>query len=117
MNRPTVTLFLSFFIVGATAWSQEPVPSGTEFMVNTYTTDDQSSPSVAVETNGDFVFASQDGPRLDYTIVNLTRASWGDQTLFEAKSSFFGLAYDASPYSAGVGKVRYWRDAVSLEER
>ena len=66
------------------------------------------------ETNGDFLFASRRGRRLDYTIVNLTKALYGKQVLFEAKPSFFGLAFDASPESSGVGKVRYWRESAKI---
>ena len=53
------------------------------------------------ETNGDIVFATQKDGRLAYTIVNLTKAYFKDLPLFEAEASFFGLAFDASPYSGG----------------
>ena len=66
------------------------------------------------ETNGDFVFASMKGRKLNYTIVNLTKALFRNKTLVEAKPSLFGLAFDASPDKAGVGKLRYWRDEISL---
>jgi len=73
-------------------------------------------------TDGDFVFASTagevspaEGTRLDYTIVNLTKAFFRDQPLFEAKEAVFGLAYDASPDGPGLGKVRYWRDGVKVK--
>jgi hypothetical protein len=67
------------------------------------------------ETNGDFLFAKQGGSKLDYTIVNLTKAVYGNKILFQAKPSVFGLAFDASPDQSGVGKIRYWRDSVSLK--
>ncbi len=38
-----------------TAAAQTPVPAGSEFQINTYTTDDQENPSVAVGADGDFV--------------------------------------------------------------
>jgi hypothetical protein len=66
------------------------------------------------ETNGDFLFATQKDSKLAFTIVNLTKAYFKDFPLFEAKASFFGLAFDASPYSGGLGKIRYWRDEVSI---
>ena len=66
------------------------------------------------ETNGDFLFATEDENTLDYTIVNLTKAVYKNKTLFEAKPSIFGLAFDASQDRSGVGKLRYWRDSVRL---
>jgi len=70
-----------------------------------------------IETNGDFVFASLRGAKLNYTIVNLTKALYKDKILIEAKPSLFGLAFDASPDQAGIGKLRYWRDEVALEKK
>lgn len=67
-----------------------------------------------IESNGDFVFAVEQGKNLSYTIVNLTKALYRDQVLFQAKPSFFGLAFDASPDSPGIGKVRYWRDTAEI---
>ena len=68
-----------------------------------------------IETNGDFIFAATHRDSLHYTIINLTRALHRGRLLFQAKPSFFGLAFDASPESAGVGKVRYWRDTINLD--
>jgi hypothetical protein len=68
-----------------------------------------------IETNGDFVFASRRERELSYTIVNLTKAYYGAQLLFEAKPSFFGLAFDASPETTGVGKARYWRAVAEID--
>jgi hypothetical protein len=66
------------------------------------------------ETNGDFLFASIKDSKLSYTIVNLTKAFFRDKSLFEAKSSYYGLAFDASPDKGGLGKLRYWRDEVDI---
>ncbi|MDY7108206.1 MAG: hypothetical protein SYC29_06170, partial [Planctomycetota bacterium] len=68
-----------------------------------------------LESDGDFVFASKRAARLDFTIVNLTRAVHGGQVLYQAKPSYFGLAFDASPETKGVGKVRYWRATAELD--
>lgn len=75
------------------------------------------------ETNGDFLFASEAkseglsaAAKLSYTVVNLTKAIYRNQVLFEAKPSLFGLAFDASPDGPGVGKLRYWRDDVEIKE-
>ena len=43
----------------ATAWAQQPAPVGSEFQVNTYTTNSQLSPSVALDADGDFVVVWQ----------------------------------------------------------
>ena len=67
------------------------------------------------ETNGDFIYAAQENTLLNYTIVNLTKAKFKDQILIEAKPSLFGLAFDASPYQGGQGKMRYWRDSLELK--
>ncbi len=69
-----------------------------------------------IETNGDFVFASLEGPQLDYTIVNLTKALYKEKTLIEVKEGFFGLAFDASPDQGGRGKLRYWRDSTNIKD-
>jgi hypothetical protein len=69
-----------------------------------------------MESNGDFVFYSLEGNRLDYTIVNLTKAVFSEYILVEAKPSYFGLAFDgSSPDRTGVGKLRYWRDTTHLK--
>jgi len=67
-----------------------------------------------LETNGDFVSASINRDRLNYTIVNLTKAFFKNNVLVEAKLSFFGLAFDGSPDKAGIRKMRYWRDEINL---
>jgi hypothetical protein len=67
-----------------------------------------------VETDGDFVFAASRGDRLDWTIVNLTKALYGGATLVEAKEGQYGLGFDAGPDRGGLGKMRYWRDRTSL---
>jgi hypothetical protein len=66
------------------------------------------------ETNGDLLFASAKGSRLSYTIVNLTKAFFKGEPLFQAKSSYYGLAFDASPDRGGLGKLRYWHDEVDI---
>ena len=63
-----------------------------------------------LETDGDFVFASDRGGTLDYTIVNLTKAVYRGRTLVEAGEGNYGLGYDARPDRGGIGKMRYWRE-------
>lgn len=68
-----------------------------------------------LETNGDFVFARIEGTKLNYTIVNLTKAVYRDKVLIEARPGYYGLAFDGSPDKAGAGKLRYWRDSLDLK--
>ncbi len=68
------------------------------------------------ETNGDFLFAAIKNSKISYTVVNLTKIFFKDKPLFEAKPSFYGLAFDASPDKGGLGKLRYWRDEVDINK-
>ncbi len=68
-------------------------------------------------TDGDFVFTSQDGDALSYTIVNMTRAQYGEQVLFQSGQSFHGLQFDGTSDPGGIDKVRYWRDTVKVPPR
>ncbi|MBE0460898.1 MAG: hypothetical protein IBX60_04605, partial [Candidatus Aminicenantes bacterium] len=52
------------------------------------------------ETNGDFIFASECGTKLNYTIVNLTKAFFKGKLLTEAQPSLSRLAFDGSPAKA-----------------
>jgi hypothetical protein len=69
-----------------------------------------------IETNGDFVFATEGGNHLSYTIVNLTKALFKGEPLVEAKESLYGLAFDGSPDQAGKGKLRYWRNEAAVRK-
>lgn len=66
------------------------------------------------ETNGDFLFAIRDNRSLEYTIVNLTRASYQGRKLIDVEDGFYGLAFDASPDQGGEGKMRYWSATMPL---
>ena len=68
-----------------------------------------------IETNGDFLFAVKNKNELSFTITNLTKATHGDQVLYEGSPSYFYLAFDGSKDASGVGKMRYWRGRVQLE--
>jgi hypothetical protein len=67
------------------------------------------------ETNGDFFYARTDGPKLAYTVVNLTKALYKDGVLVESKPWMSGLAFDGTPDAPDRGKLRYWRDEVILK--
>ena len=51
---------------------------------------------------------------LAFTIVNLTRAVYDKQVLFDQAPGFFGLTFDGSSDEKGVGKARYWREETRL---
>ena len=68
-----------------------------------------------METNGDFFYTSRSGKKLTYTIVNMTKALYDKHVLFDQLPSTFGLAFDGSPDTAGIGKIRYWRDEIELK--
>ena len=55
MKTQVAISLLCFAVLNTTAWSEEPVPVGSEFQVNTYTTGNQSTPAVAFNSEGAFV--------------------------------------------------------------
>jgi hypothetical protein len=67
-----------------------------------------------LETNGDFLFTKNQDNIFAFTIVNLTRAVYNRQILFDQAPGFFGLTFDGSSDEKGVGKARYWRDEIRL---
>ncbi|MDP8240530.1 MAG: hypothetical protein P9X24_15670 [Candidatus Hatepunaea meridiana] len=67
------------------------------------------------ETNGDFFFTNRNGSNLNFTVVNVSKAIYDNQILFDQPSSVFGLAFDGSSDESGFGKARYWRDKVILK--
>lgn len=69
------------------------------------------------EFNGDFVYTDQKGDQLAFTVVNLTRALYRNQVLFEQPTSYFGLNFDGKPDASRTGKARLWRDVVKVAER
>jgi hypothetical protein len=76
------------------------------------------------ESNGDLFVATRRGNgrengrggELSYTVVNFTKALYEGRVLLDQRSAFFGLHFDGSADSAGIGKMRYWRDTVRLGE-
>ena len=67
-----------------------------------------------IETDGDFLYASEAGGELTYTSVNMTRAQYGTQVLFQSGTSYHGLQFDGTSDPGGIDKVRYWRDTVKV---
>ncbi|MCD6333001.1 MAG: hypothetical protein J7L89_06985 [Bacteroidales bacterium] len=68
-----------------------------------------------IETNADFFFTDRTGNQLSYTMVNLTRATWKNQVLYQQPSSFYGLNFDGRPDQPGVGKARLCRETRKLK--
>lgn len=68
-----------------------------------------------METNADFFYTEQTGKKFSFTVVNVIRAIYDGNLLFDQKPSYFGLAFDGSSDVSGVGKARYWRDEIVLE--
>lgn len=68
-----------------------------------------------LETNGDFFYMHLSGNKLNFTVVNVSKAIYDGQVLFSQKPSQFGLAFDGSSSEYGIGKARYWRDEVDLK--
>jgi len=68
------------------------------------------------ETDADLFYGVQEGRALTFTAVNATRVQHRARVLFQAGYSYFGLAFDGSPDTQGVGKVRYWRDTVTIDD-
>ena len=67
------------------------------------------------ETNADMVFTRRKSGEISYTIVNATRIDYNGKTLFNQKPNYFYLSFDGSEDKEGVGKVRYWRGEVKIE--
>jgi len=67
------------------------------------------------ESNGDFFFTEEKDGQFNYTIVNLTKAIYQGEVLFDQAQGFFGLAFDGSPDVSGAGKARYWRGRIELK--
>jgi uncharacterized repeat protein (TIGR01451 family) len=64
-HLPALALVLTLLAQPLAVYADGPAPAGPEFRVNTYTTSDQFSPSVAIDADGDFLIAwashGQDG--------------------------------------------------------
>ncbi len=69
----------------------------------------------SLETNADFFFTVKKDNKLNFTIVNMSRAFYNGQNIFDMKSGFYGLAFDGSSDQSGIGKTRYWRDEVVIK--
>ena len=60
-------------------------------------------------------FAIIDNEKIDYTVINATKAFYKESPLFEQYPIPFGLAYDGSPDKAEIERLRYWADIFKLK--
>ena len=61
------------------------------------------------ESNCDFFSICEHEGDLQYTLINVSKAFYKNQVLFEQKPNYFGLAFDGKGDVSGVSKARYWR--------
>ena len=87
-NALVHALFILIFLAQV-VWGQTPVPVGEEFQVNTYITNNQRYPSVALDGDGDFV------------VVWVSDGSGGTDS---SSSSIQGQRYSADGTRAGGGR-------------
>jgi hypothetical protein len=67
-----------------------------------------------VETNADFFYTELKDKQLSFTVVNLTRATFKGQEMYQQPSSYFGLNFDGRQDAPDVGKARLWRDTIQV---
>ncbi len=67
-----------------------------------------------IETNADFFYTEKVGNKLSFTAVNLTKATFKGQLMYEQPSSYFGLNFDGRPDNPDTGKARLWRDTITI---
>ncbi len=61
------------------------------------------------ESNCDLFLLHESVKDLKYTMINVSKAVYKGEIIFEQKPNFFGLAFDGSGSVTGVSKARYWR--------
>lgn len=66
-------------------------------------------------SDADLLFSAFKEHKARYTAVNLTKIFYKQKLLYEGKSGYFGLAFDGSPDTSGIGKIRYWRDTFHID--
>lgn len=96
MARSTVGTALLAWGLWAAAVSAQPLPVGSELQVNTYTTGAQILPSIAVESDGDFVvvwlsYGSNDSDTSESSIQGQR---------FSSDGSAFGAQFQINTYTA-----------------
>jgi nitrate reductase NapAB chaperone NapD len=98
-------------------YASSGAPLGSEFRINTYTTDDQTYPSVAADTAGNFVvvWQSRDQDGSDYGVFGQRYASSGSPLGPEFRVSTHTTYFQGSPVVAANGSgdfVVVWHSAT-----
>jgi hypothetical protein len=124
----------SGYSVQAQRYASDGMPQGSQFQVNTYTTDGQGEPRVAIEANGDFVvvwgsngsfgtdssyssvqrrrYASNGTPlEVDFQINTYTTGFQGDQFLAEDADGDFIVVWLSGP-GTSIQAQRYASDGM-----
>ena len=63
-----------------------------------------------LESNCDMFFLSDQANDLKYTLINVSKAIYKSEIIFEQKPNYFGLAFDGEGNVTGISKARYWRN-------
>jgi hypothetical protein len=67
-----------------------------------------------IETNADFFYSEIKDKQMSFTVVNLTRATYKGQEMYQQPSSYFGLNFDGRQDNPDIGKARLWRDTITI---
>ena len=94
-RNPTLTLAGALLFAAPATLAQTPVPVGFEFLVNTYTSDRQLSPAVAVAPDGDFVVVWES----DGSPGNDTSSSSIQGQRFAADGNPLGAQFQVNKYT------------------
>jgi hypothetical protein len=98
----------SSYGVFARRFSSAGSPLATEFQVNTYTTNQQYYPSLAIDTDGDFVVAWQSRDQDGYQLGVFARR-------FASGGAPLGGEFQVSTYTASVERLTTGASAVGLD--
>ena len=66
------------------------------------------------ETDGHQFWAILEGNTLDYQSINTVKIKYKDRVLFEQPPADHGLQYEDGIDKPGIGKLRYWKDRVTI---
>ncbi|HIA35570.1 MAG TPA: hypothetical protein EYN89_02265 [Flavobacteriales bacterium] len=66
------------------------------------------------ETDANNLFVVEAGSKTHYAIVGATKITHKDKVLHEQQPRTYKFSMDGSPDKPGIGKLRYWEDAIEL---
>ena len=109
MKKCLGILSLLILVLGNPAHSQTPVPLGTEFQVNSYTSDGQTRQAVAVDAQGNFVVTWQSEGS-----YGSDTSGWGIQAqLFDGSGEPVGSEFQVNSYTTGPD----WSPSVAADHQ